>query len=351
MHRFQLTLPALALSLMSLGTHASPIQDFFPGRNTCWGRVYSAAHLAAQPRQNVHAIYLWHNPGQRSHFERLATNDDAAAPPTEVQPRLYVQPLNDSRFRTGDIRCTAQGPRLACTGLDGLSHDDRPTALHLSRTGAALQLDLQTSHWPLLTLDEHLSNPDAVAHPPLKAGASDRVFRLDPLPASECVAVERTVAASLLSPGNPPLSRRIENARSQSQRHNGRICLTGRSAGGMQLRLGFDTQAGDRADPIDEFAFDVVQERMAAPAQTAQSSLICRARDYAWRCEWRQFDDQTRHAAITFAAQTGMLIRRPGGAILRGLPCLGGRCDTGLATENDDIPLSWNHPAACTPPK
>ena len=116
----------------------------------------------------------------------------------------------------------------------------------------------------------------------------------------------------------------------------------------MQLRLSFDAQAGDRSFPIDEMSWRVEQRRIGAPGQMAQSTLSCQVRDYAWRCESRQFDDQTRHASIEFVEQTGMLMRRPGGAILRGLTFLGGRCDASAKTgANEEIALTWSPPSAC----
>lgn len=323
------------------------------GSNTCWGRVYSASHLAAQPRQAVVAIHLWNDTGQRRHFETWPSDGKGDGDNAHPAPRrLYIRTRDEANLRGGDLACSPTGQAVSCTGLDGLSRDDRAPSVRLKRIDRSLQLELLADAWPLLTLEDHLTQPSGLAATPLRAGTSDHLFRLDPLPADACAAIEQTFARALTAPDNPPITRQIENARQQRPRDGGRICLSGRSAAGMELRLGFDAQAGDRSDPIDAFAFDVVQKRSAAPTQTAQSSLLCRARDYAWRCEWRLFDGQSRHAAIPFEAENGMLVRRPGGALLRGFPCLGGRCGDGIAAgPGDDIALRWADPSACDAPR
>lgn len=332
---------------------AGPIGDMSADKASCWGRVYTEDHLLALPQQTVRAIYLSDDKRQRSHFEEVELSEaDAAAIGTSAGPpqkrlRLYVQPVSEARVRAADVVCTEQTKQLVCIGQDGIHHNDRPYAIRLTRQKASVQLDMLLDTWPLLTLEDHLSNPAGLAHTPLKATRSDRVFRLDLLPDHACAAVERHFAEPLASPTNPPLSKRIEAARQSGNRNQGRLCLTGQTPT-MQLRLSFDALVGDYSFPIDEMSWRVEQRRISAPGQMAQSTLSCRVRDYAWRCESRQFDDQTRHAAIGFVEQTGMLMRRPGGAILRGLTCLGGRCAAGRpAGDNEDILLAWTPPAAC----
>ena len=346
-------LTALFVWVCSLGASAGPLEDMFSDKNACWGRVYSAEHLSAQPQQRVRAIHVWDDHHQRRHFEQIELSDEDAAAvgpgtgPPAKRLRLYVQPINDSRIHAADILCNAQGARLNCVGQDGADGNDRPSAIRLTRSKASIQLDMLLSTWPLLTLEDHLSNPDGLARTALKVAESDRVFRLDRLPASSCADVERTFAEHLSSRANPPLSKRMEDARQSSNRNQGRLCLTGQTPA-MQLRLSFDAQAGDRSFPIDEMSWRVEQRRMGASGQMAQSTLSCQVRDYAWRCESRQFDDQTRHASIEFVEQTGILMRRPGGAILRGLTCLGGRCDASTKTgSNEEIALTWSPPSAC----
>lgn len=323
------------------------------GPTTCWGRVYSAAHLAAQPRQAVLAIHLWDDTEQRRHFETWPSNGKDDSDSVHPAPRrLYLQTREEAHLRGGDLACSAMGQEVSCTGLDGLSRDDRAPSVRLKRIGRSLQLELLAESWPLLTLEDHLTQPSGLAATPLRAGTSDRLFRLDSLPADACAAIEQAFARALTAPDNPPIARQIEDARQHKTRVGGRICLSGHSAAGIQLRLSFDAQAGDRSDPIDEFTFDVVQKRSAAPTQAAQSTLLCRGRDYAWRCEWRMFDGQSRHAAIPFQKEEGMLVRRPGGAVLRGFACLGGRCEDGIAArQRDDIALRWADPSACDAPQ
>lgn len=346
-------LTALFIWVCNLGASAGPVEDMFFEKNACWGRIYSEAHLSAQPQQRVRAIHVWDDHHQRSHFEQIELSDEDAAAigPSTGRPakrlRLYVQPINDSRIHATDILCSAQGVRLNCIGQDGVQGNDRPNAVRLTRSKASIQLDMLLSSWPLLTLEDHLTNPDGLARTALKVSESDRVFRLDRLPASACAGVERTFADHLSSSANPPLSKRMEDARQSSSRNQGRLCLTGQTTS-MQLRLSFDAQAGDRAFPIDEMSWRVEQRRIGAPGQLAQSTLSCQVRDYAWRCESRQFDDQARHASIEFVEHTGMLMRRPGGAILRGFACLGGRCSTSpMTSANEDIALTWAQPGAC----
>ena len=334
---------------------ASPLDDMFADKNACWGRVYTEKHLLAQPQQTVRAIYLWDDHGQRAHFEQVDLSDEDAAAMGPAagrlhkRLRLYVQPITDARMRAADVLCTIQENRLVCIGQDGTDGNDRPDIIRLTPGKASIQLDMLLDTWPLLTMEDHLANPTGQARTALKATQSDRVFRLYRLPDNACAAVERSFANTLSTNTDPPVSKRIEVARQSGNRNQGQLCLTGQGAG-MQLRLGFDAQAGDSAFPIDEMAWQVEHERISARGQRAQSTLICRAGNYAWRCESRQFDDQTRHDAIEFVEQSGMLVRRPGGAILRGFACLFGRCDTGAAADANarvDIVLTWAPPNAC----
>jgi hypothetical protein len=216
-----------------------------------------------------------------------------------------------------------------------------------------LQLTAQAAAWPLRSFSELTSRVDERSTRPMPIGAADRDFRLDRLPAARCAEVERRYVGAFTDVKQPSILSRVKQAASSRDTNGRKLCLQSVDESGAgavtkpSLRLFLDTGKYDWPVEVDEFTFRVIQ---ALGGSRAVSSLSCTARTYAWRCEWRTTDDDRDQKANRLAnripqrEETGVLVRGPTGAVLRGFSCLAGLCDRNDAR---DIALAWSAPGAC----
>ena len=241
--------------------------------------------------------------------------------------------------------------------LDVLAHTaqqgDERTAFRLERVGERLQLTAQAAAWPLRSFSELTSRVDERSTRPMPIGVEDRDFRLDRLPTARCAEAERRYVGAFTDVKQPSILSRVKRAASSREADGRKLCLQSVDESGAgaaatpSLRLFLDTGKYDWPVEVDEFTFRVTQ---TLGESRAVSSLSCTARTYAWRCEWRTTDDDREQKANRLAnripqrEETGLLLRGPTGAVLRGFSCLSGRCDHNDA---NDIPLVWSPPKAC----
>jgi len=341
--------------LLSAAPFAGPLDDVFPKKSgVCWGRVYDDSHLGKNPTQAVRALYMGVGV-QGDNLERSA--EDAAAAvdpelPRNVTAQIYVEPRSGEMI-AGDVECSDTSASISCKAKLGVSGDNPATALRLQRVGMQLQVNTTAKQWPLLPFLDQISRPDPTLSSVVKIGADDRVFRLDRLPTARCVEIERRYAGALTDNNQPSILSRVKRAASSRDPKARALCLRSVDApdgGGDKkptLRLSLDTGKYDWPAEVDEFTFRVTQSISEA---RAVSSLSCKARTYAWRCEWHTTDDDREQRANRFAnrilqgEETGLLLRNANGALLRGYSCLAGRCEGGAPI---DIPLAWSEPSAC----
>jgi hypothetical protein len=351
---WRFALIAIGLSL-SATTPAATIDDVFPkSSGACWGRVYDEAHLSKNAAQSVRAIYV-STVDRGKNLERSAEDaavvEDSSMPRTVV-PQIYVESRSGALI-AGDVQCrnTAQG--VGCFTSESTVRGDGSTAFRFERIGERLQLTAQAPAWPLRSFSELISRADERSTSPTPIGAEDRDFRLDRLPAARCAEVERRYVGAFTDVKQPSILSRVKRAASSREADGRKLCLRSVDASGagtvtkLSLRLFLDTGKYDWPVEVDEFTFRVTQ---TLGESRAVSSLSCTARTYAWRCEWRTTDDDREQKANRLAnrvpqrEETGLLLRGPTGAVLRGFSCLAGRCDHNDA---NDIQLVWSPPKAC----
>lgn len=308
------------LLLWAAAVGAMPAQEnWLPGSGSCWGRVYSAAHLASHPAQTVKSIHLWHELDERKHIEWHAPPDDTEHEVGGVRrkyldARLYIGAKDHSEIRSERIRCAVSSGKMACKLPSDAQAEEAEPELLVARQGAAMLLE-RTTAWPLRALNAHVQTPGELSASPMRLSKDDVTFRLDRLPVDACKAVERAFAPAFAQPDNPPLLHNLDRSP--------RMCLTGRGRQGMAISLYFDSSMGDWPDGIDRFNFNVTQ---VVDGQRVKTHLSCNAFDYAWRCKWQVSDERPGAPNVGFASQTGALVREPGGAVLHGVPCLAGYC-------------------------
>jgi hypothetical protein len=318
---------------------AAPLKAVFPpGANVCWGRTYSAEHLAANPVQTVLAIHLWQEFGTRAHLER-STALDVVDPGgdwpeqkyTEIQ--LYLRTKADQTPRAERFACQEVGGHLGCK-LIGPAMAEMEPVLLIAPKGASIQLE-RTTGLAARTLNEHLRSPGQAPTAVLPLTKDDVIFRLDKLPAEQCEKVERAYAGGFARTDNLPILSHLDKTN--------RLCLIGPGANGMGMQLLFDASRGDWPNGIDSFTFGVTQRLGGDGAKT---HLSCQAFDYAWQCDWRKSDERPGSKGFAFEERTGVLVRKPGGAVLHGLSCLAGYCGK---SAGGPVELLWTPAAKCMP--
>ena len=168
---------------------------FPPGVETCFGRTYDAAHLAAHPKQQATSFFLWNELTQdplreyedETSEEKLKQDLDPnhglylrAFLRFRDRPGLYLQSLYCGNSDAGGLFCGVEcdGGYFTAT-LDGGS---------LLVTNEGFQLEG--------VCDGGMGY--------FESGEDDRLFRLDPLPPSACLG-EREKGRPSLAEGGEPL--------------------------------------------------------------------------------------------------------------------------------------------------
>ncbi|MBN9671340.1 hypothetical protein [Roseibium aggregatum] len=163
---------ALLIALQAPWTAAAaPLEDYFFGFNTCYGRSYPLEHLNKNPDQQVIEMAISHFPAKQN-----LLGMESPYQPYPDTPRLVLKldvwmRGKDNPWQENAI-CGADGDRLLCRiGCDG----------------GAFHLTARPENRLLLTLDRELyftqcDAGDAV----LNRTKADSAFLLYPIPQSHC---------------------------------------------------------------------------------------------------------------------------------------------------------------------
>lgn len=324
---------------------ANPFAAFFPeGANACWGRSYDAAHLAKHPRQKVRAIHFSDPWGKRPHLE-IPDDLDYHDPGGDrlaggrMTAELVVERVDVPGVWEAKVDCSIAGGKLRC-----IRDEDDPEAVKqpfevVARDGALVA----TLNPPGLDL---VRAPDLarIDRPPselrLEPGEDDHAFRLERLPPEVCRDRHLASGPDYAREGGPALRVAILAALKRAQTPDGfrvdmaRMCLSGRSADGLALRIGFNPGLVDSMVGIDAVSMKAAR---GEGAERRIHALSCRARPWRWDCDW--------HPPVTAAdpapeARTAPLIRHAGGARFLDMRCLQHDCSRGGVSEKPVTPLS-----------
>lgn len=176
-----------AASGASAQERASPLPSHLPlGQEACFGRVYDAAHLKAHPKQRVTSFHLFRDfapdankeTPQESRKELVEQDGEGG-----IRVTAYVRFRDRPGLFFNGLFCgmSADGGKVRC-GIDcdggGFFLRDAGKSLLLDNQGFVVVGGCGAS-------EDEEENTDVV-----KPGADDKVFRLDPLPAAQCRALE-----------------------------------------------------------------------------------------------------------------------------------------------------------------
>jgi hypothetical protein len=352
LRRLRLAAPLVAMLAAPAGSAsaAGPLAAFFPeGAGACWGRSYDAAHLAKHPRQKVRAIHLADPWDRRPHLEipdGLDYHDPGGDRLAEgrMTAELVVERVDVPGIWETKIDCSVADGKLRCIRDEDDPRAEKQPLEMVARDGALIA----TLNPPGLDF-VHAPDLARIDRPPsemrLDPGADDRSFRLERLPPEVCRERHLASGPDYARDGGPALRVAILAALKRAETPDGfrvdaaRMCLSGKSADGVDVRVGFNPGLVDSMVGIDAFSMKAAR---GAGATRRIVGLSCRARPWKWECEGNASPDSS-------GAFTASLIRRKGGALFLGLRCLQRDCSRDGASESPVPPLALDFadPATC----
>jgi hypothetical protein len=197
-------LPLLALLLAPVLAHADETARpaAFPrGEEICFGRVYDAGHLKAHPDQRVTSFYLWHeltpDPPREYGDETADEKRQWDFDPNNrllLDLMMHVRDRPDMQVQT--FECEGDNASIFCgVDCDGGYFTAKVEGNSLTVTNQGFQFEGSCESgvgW-------------------LTSVKGDKIFRLDKLPNSACLA-ERESAGPSLAVAGPPLRERLDGA-------------------------------------------------------------------------------------------------------------------------------------------
>ena len=353
-------LPLVALLAASFAPHAdaasaaNAFAAFFPeGANACWGRSYDAAHMARHPRQKVRAIHFADPWGKRPHLEipdDLDYHDPGGDRLAEgrMTADLTVERADVPGVWATKVDCSLAGEKLRC-----IRDEDDPKAAKqpfevVARDGALFAtLNVPGIDFARAPDRAHIDRPPTEMR--LEPGEDDRTFRLERLPADACRDRHLASAPDYVREGGPPLRTAILAALRRAEtpagfrREAARLCLTGRSADGVPVRVGLDPGLVDSMVGIDTVPVKAARGEGAA---RRVFDMSCRAREWKWACEWT--GGETASPPLPERGSS-LLIRSRGGALFLDMRCLQRDCGVEGAAERPVPPLALDlaDPSSC----
>lgn len=354
----RLRLAALLVAMLAppagTASAASPFAAFFPeGANACWGRSYDAAHMAKHPRQKVRAIHFSDPWGKRPHLEipdGLDYHDPGGDRLAEgrMTAELVVERVDVPGVWEAKVECSVAGGKLRC-----IRDEDDPEAkaqpLEVVARDGALFATLNPPGIDFV----HASDLARIDRPPsekrLEPGEDDRSFRLERLPAEVCRDRHLASGPDYARDGGPALRVAILAALKRAETPGGfrtdaaRMCLSGKSADGVPVRVAFNPGLVDSMVGIDAVSMKAAR---GEGDKRRVFGLSCQARAWKWDCEWNAPETASRPSP---ESATSALIRRKGGALLLAMGCLQRDCtiDGGSETPVPPLPLDLVDPATC----
>lgn len=164
--RHRLPLALLGALLLATSTSAHAAESIAEGlrpteTNGCYGRTYSASHLAAHPRQQVAEIYL------------IPAREGMNKPGGPLSVMLAVKLKGGADYMVNGIICPPGGGSLTCK-----LEDDGGTVTLSVRDGGRLAVEPGPNGIGV----EGPSGMETIARPE----SDDRLFLLDPVPLRTC---------------------------------------------------------------------------------------------------------------------------------------------------------------------
>lgn len=333
-----LTVATLAMSCAAAAQErASPLPEHLPlGQEACFGRVYDAAHLKKHPKQRVTAFHLF----------RDFTPDPNKETPQEARETLVADDGD------GGIRVTAyvrfrDRPGLFFNGLhcgSSLNGDKVRCGIDCDGggfflKGAAKSLLLENQGFVVVggcgASEEEEENTDVV-----KPGADDKVFRLDPLPAAQCRALEDSRKPTWAALG-APLRERLNR--------DDAVCFS-RTYDAAHLkahpqqtvrRISVLKVKGEKPGADDFPAYKLVFRAELKNGKTVEKETTCAPDQYAYACTRDEAMDTARDFYLTRAGKDHVMLRDRRGV-------LGKMFDVELGSDDRIFKLQQSPAEACT---
>jgi hypothetical protein len=186
---------------------SSPLASHLPLRTeACFGRVYDANHLKQHPKQRVTSFYLFRDLSPDPNAEEANVTRKSMLADDGVDGRVGVSAYVRFRDRPGLFYNS-----LSCHRSDGVVRcgiDCDGGGFKLRTSGKSLLLDNQG----FVVIGYCGASEDEQAQADyVKPGEDDRVFRLDPKPVNQCVAIRDSLKPSWAKLGDPLRVRFADN--------------------------------------------------------------------------------------------------------------------------------------------
>jgi len=307
----------LAGALLAFAPSASaqeskpPLPSHFPaGKEVCFGRVYGETHLKLRPGQTVASLHIFRDldPYQNTEDEpqtreEMLNNGGEGG----VNVSAYVRFKNRKGIFWNTLNCnrSADGHVTRCgIDCDGGSFDLQPRqqSLLLTNNGFVLVGGCGAS-------DEESENP--VFFSP---GADDKVFRLEPLPLAQCMALRDNVKPSFAKMGSPL---RVRFAKEEA------ACFT-RAYDDAHLkkhprqtvrRIAVLKAAGGKDVHKDAPGYDLAFRIETRDGRKFTQTAKCYPDRYAYTCPVKADHDTAKDFYITRAGDDALMIRDRAGKL------------------------------------
>ncbi|HWV51473.1 hypothetical protein [Pseudorhodoplanes sp.] len=290
---------------------SSPMPKHLPlGQEVCFGRVYDAAHLKKHPKQRVTAFHLF----------RDFTPDPNKETPQDTRETLVAEDGD------GGIRVTAyvrfrDRPGLFFNGLHcGMSVDGDKVSCGIDCDGggfflkdAGKSLLLENRGFVVVggcgASEDEEENRDFV-----KPGADDKIFRLDPLPAAQCRALEDSRKPAWVALG-APLRERLGR--------DDAVCFS-RSYDAAHLkahpqqtvrRISVLKAKGEKPEDGEFPAYKLVFRVELKNGKVLKQTTTCAPDQYAYACTHNIDADTARDFYLTRAGKDHVMLRDRRGAM------------------------------------
>jgi hypothetical protein len=158
----------------------TPILAPQPGNKACYSRAYDAAHLKAHPRQRITAMRFLLSVGAYDPKPQNATNPED----------LYYYKFSMSVMRRGDKRLLhTSGDCFSAENIQCVVDCDGGSVA-LDKMPPANSLIVRLNNDSGITMYHDCDGDENKGAVVVKAGADDKVFRLDKISADACKALD-----------------------------------------------------------------------------------------------------------------------------------------------------------------
>jgi hypothetical protein len=327
---------ALAIAPGALAQErVSPLPRHLPlGQEACFGRVYDAAHLKKHPRQRVTSLHLFRDftpdPNKETVHE---TREELVKADGDngIRVTAYVRFRDRPGLFFNGLFCMTSGGVNHC-GIEcdggGFKLKEAGPSLLLENEGFVVVGGCGAS-------EDEEENADYV-----KPGADDKLFRLDPLPAAQCRALENTRKPAWAALG-APLRERLNR--------DDAVCFS-RTYDAAHLkthpqqtvrRIAVLKVKGEKPGADDFPATKLVFRAQLKNGKTVEKTTTCAPDQYAYACTHDEAMDIARDFYLTRAGKDHVMLRDRRGT-------LGKMFDVKLGSDDRIFKLQQSAAEACT---